>query len=260
MPTGRRKVLEATHVDSFRRDGFVVLEGALDPSRLAALRDEIADAARLSSPEVLREADGAVRTVFSLHDPSARTGRPATAALARSPELLSAVRALLGRRDIYIFHSKANLKPALEGTPFLWHQDYGYWQHDAVPGPHLVTVAVLLDRADPLSGCLNFKPASQRLGLLPHETVRVGGFTHFTVQRDVLRARLREGPPPVAVEAGAGAILFFDSLVCHASGHNLSPEDRRILYVTYNRCDNAPVRYDTGRPEFVSARDTRPLA
>lgn len=244
---------------AFATRGFALLPGLLDAATVARLRAEVAAASQVNAPEVLREAGGAVRTVFSLHDRAAATGQPGAAALARDDALLGTVRALLGHQDIYIYHSKANLKPALEGSPFLWHQDYGYWVNDAVPAPRLLTMAVLLEAADDLSGCLYFAPGSHREGLLAHETRRVGGFEHFTVRADLMRARLQEGPRPEPLAGPAGTVALFDSLVCHASGHNLSGGDRTILYVTYNRCDNAPTHHPATRPSFVSARDTSPL-
>jgi hypothetical protein len=45
-----------------------------------------------------------------------------------------------------MYHSKVMLKDARVGGPFQWHQDYGYWYHNAVPRPDMLSVMVALDK------------------------------------------------------------------------------------------------------------------
>jgi hypothetical protein len=47
---------------------------------------------------------------------------------------------------VYMYHSKVMLKDARVGGPFQWHQDYGYWYHNAVPRPDMLSVMVALDK------------------------------------------------------------------------------------------------------------------
>ena len=64
------------------------------------------------------------------------------------------------------------LKDARVGGPFQWHQDFGYWYHNSVPGPDMLSVMVALDTHTRENGCL--VSADLRLnsswGLLPRES------------------------------------------------------------------------------------------
>jgi ectoine hydroxylase len=40
----------------------------------------------------------------------------------------------------------------------------------------------------------------------------------------------------------------------------MSPLDRKIVLVTYNRVDNAPRHREQARPEFLVSRDFTPVA
>ena len=53
------------------------------------------------------------------------------------------------------------------GSVWLWHQVYGYWQHDGVPTSNMATFLVMLDEATKLGGCLYFIPGSHKLPVLP---------------------------------------------------------------------------------------------
>ena len=47
--------------------------------------------------------------------------------------MLEPARQVLGDAGVYIYHTKINTKPAIEGTVWMWHQDYGSWQRDGCP-------------------------------------------------------------------------------------------------------------------------------
>ncbi len=57
----------------------------------------------------------------------------------------------------------------------------------------------------------------------------------------------------------AGTVLFFDGNLFHASGVNLSPYDRKVILITYNRVDNALEPNRIPRPEFIANSDSTPL-
>jgi len=46
----------------------------------------------------------------------------------------------------------------------------------------------------------------------------------------------------VPVPTGPGDVVFFDSFVPHASAPNLTANQRRVLYVTYNRASDGDHR------------------
>ncbi len=68
------------------------------------------------------------------------------------------------------------LKDARVGGPFQWHQDFGYWYHNSVPGPDMLSVMVALDTHTRENGCLVSADRTcyhelQGAALLPRESV-----------------------------------------------------------------------------------------
>jgi ectoine hydroxylase len=179
--------------------------------------------------------------------------------LARQADLLSTVQKLLGA-DVYIYQFKVNIKAAFTGAPWPWHDDYSFWHlEDGMPGPYALTVAVFLDEVTDLNGPMMLVPGSH----LEHEfgTLRADatGAWQENVSVDLRYQSSRSRVTDLARRYGVkscvgtpGSLLFFDCRVLHASAGNISPFARRIAFITYNRVDNVPGRFD--RPEFLVAR------
>jgi len=74
---------------------------------------------------------------------------------------------------------------------------------------------------------------------------------HETITRLVAEGGIvaPKGPP-------GSALLFHGNLV-HASGSNLTPWSRWIVYLSLNRCDNAIRRFK--RPTWIANRDFTPI-
>ena len=70
---------------------------------------------------------------------------------------------------------------------------------------------------------------------------------------------LRNSPPPVPIVGPAGTAALFHCNTLHASGHNLTAEDRWHIYISFNACANAPQFGPHSRPDWVVSRNTRPL-
>ena len=84
------------------------------------------------------------------------------------------------------------------------------------------------------------------LGCAGHPVVR-------TPHIDALAARYGI----VAPKGPAGSAVIFDCCTAHASGPNLSPWPRHLIYLSYNRLDNA-IRRPT-RPDHFASREFIPL-
>jgi ectoine hydroxylase len=237
-------------VRQFREQGFLCCPGLLSaeveklkaplPALLAGKEEE-------DHMHRERERSGAIRQVYLAHRycESYRS-------LIRDPRLLDPVKQLLAG-EVYIFHSKINVKEPFEGTVWLWHQDYGYWHHDGV-NPRLISVMVLLDRATLNNGCLMFAAGSHRWGRLHHEADTVTtSYRQWCVPTTVLEQHLKEEMiQPITGEAGD--VVFFDCQLLHASGHNLSPLPRKVFIAAYNAIDNKPGPVENPRPDWVVAR------
>ena len=111
-------------------------------------------------------AGGPVKALFAAHETGGATASAAVRALALSPRVLGLARQVLDDEALYLHHNKINLKAAVEGSAWPWHQDFGQWQLDGIAAPRMATVMVMLDDATELGGCLYFLPGSHRRGRL----------------------------------------------------------------------------------------------
>jgi 2-aminoethylphosphonate dioxygenase len=217
-------------VAEFRRDGFLLLRGALAPHEAADLGEWVSDLE--SRPEApgrwmkyfeRSSADDArqlcrVENFLEYHD--------GLRGLLQRTDLLAALAALFGEPAV-LFKEKINYKlPG--GGGFAAHQDapafrsFGQSFH--------ITVLIGVDDATAANGCLEFgrgAPAG-----LPLPEAEDG-----TLAPSAIGALAWEPLPTSRAD-----VLFFDSYVPHRSGPNLTSEPRRVLYVTYNRASEGDRR------------------
>jgi hypothetical protein len=145
--------------------------------------------------------------------------------LIRSGRLESAVEQLLGGPAV-LFKEKINFKMS-GGAGFEPHQDQqAGWSRYA---PLFVTALVSIDPATLENGCLEIANCPRQSGLIGREwePLTASEMASFELM-------------PVPTEPGD--VVFFDSFVPHASAPNLTSEQRRVLYVTYNRASDGDHR------------------
>lgn len=251
--------LDKGQISQYDRDGFLIFPGMISAKEVEILRDETERLRQVDSDLIRRERTGAVRTIFRTHEDNGATRSPPYRALTRLPRILGVARQLLRDDALYIFHTKMNVKPAIEGSMWSWHQDYGTWQKDGIKKPEMLTVLVMLDEADELGGALYFIPGSHRDGTLEHvEDPAVGALNQYTVRRDLLLQKLKAGKA-LPVDGPAGTVAFFHCNVIHGSGHNMSHRDRRQEYIIFNRVSNKPAPEDRIRGDYLSSENQAPI-
>lgn len=252
--------LSPMQLEAYGRDGFLVFPGLFSPAEVTILRAEVERVARLHVEEVKREAeDGPPKIMLGMHMADSATRSAALAALIRLPRTLGVARQVLRDDALYMHHTKCNLKTSLDGSVWPWHQDYGTWQVDGIRRPDLTTFMISLDAAEPVNGCLYFLPGSHKEGRHEAHYDTSTAYHLWAVPHEVLRARIRRYGPPVAIAAKPGDAAVFDCNLLHASGHNLSAENRWQAYLSYNTCANRPAEVEKPRPAYVRGRDWRPL-
>jgi len=199
-----------------------------------------------------RERSGAVRQVYLTHRYC-----PPFKALSKNAAIVEPVKQILGK-DIYIWHSKINVKDAFEGTVWLWHQDYGYWMWDGVD-PKLVSVMVFLDKATLNNGCLMVAAGSHKWDRLEHYAdEETTSYKQWCVDTETLKQRLTEQMiQPITGEPGD--VLFFHCNLLHGSGHNMSPLPRKTIIIAYNELNNKPRSVEKPRPDWAVARQFEPV-
>lgn len=254
-------MLTQEQIEQFDRDGFLIFPDLFSPDEVEATRSEIR---RLQeeSRDVVREKSGdAVRMFYRLHDERSATPSELFQRMARMPRLLRPAQQVLRENDLYIFHSKCNVKEAIDGATWQWHQDYAIWQYDGVPTPNLVTFMVMADDATEIGGCLYVIPGSHKLGVqepdLDHET---DSYKLQVVPKKRLIEIMETSPRPVPVVGKAGTGMIFHSNLIHGSGHNMWKDPRWHLYFVYNPVANKTRDVENPRPEHVRSLDFRPLA
>ena len=65
--------------------------------------------------------------------------------------------------EVYHYHSKIIWKKPGDGG-FDWHQDYGYWYHNACLYPDMASCFIMLDKATKENGCLKVLKGSHKVG------------------------------------------------------------------------------------------------
>jgi len=149
--------LERSQIEQYHRDGFLQFPDLLSADEVAILRREIARVSRIESEMVVREGESRVpKAMFRLHESDGPTASSAFYAAVRLPRTLGIAQQLMGDDRLYLHHTKVNIKAAIEGSVWPWHQDYGSWARDGIENPHLLTLMISLDAA-----------RDQRLSVLP---------------------------------------------------------------------------------------------
>jgi ectoine hydroxylase len=151
---------------------------------------------------------------------------PRFGALWDDPRFTLPFRDALGAPAVAPFTCKLNLKRPREGSEFPWHQDFPYWYVRTPEHAHEIATAVLfLDPSDAGNGGLRVLPGSHKAGPAPRDrgepTRYLADAARFDTSREVL------------VEAPAGSLLFFGSLLLHRSEPNTSERPRRALLLSF---------------------------
>lgn len=210
---------------SLERDGFLVLEGKLQPSTIEALISDITKKLNKQS-----RTGAGIRNLLNLVS-SVRE-------LAASRELRQPVEAILGKsahvvRGVYFDKQKdSNWKVA-------WHQDltiavkkrielkgFTAWsmkagiQHVHAPKwiiENMIAMRVHLDDADESNGGLRVIPGSHKYGRLTNEEIL---------------AR-RESSAPILCAVKRCDVIMMRPLLLHASSISNQPAHRRVIHLEY---------------------------
>ncbi len=239
---------------SYRDRGYALRRGLLSPAEVENLQEAMPQLLEGDGDGMHRERErgGAVRQVYLAH-----RFVGAFAGVVRHPAILEPVMQIVGG-DVYVWHSKLNVKEAFEGTVWLWHQDYGYWMWDGV-GPRLVSAMVILDRATANNGCMMVVAGSHKWGRQEHfADEETTSYRQWCIDTGTLRERLREEQIE-QITGEPGDVLFFDCNLVHGSGHNMSPLPRKVFITAYNSVDNRPRPVENPRPDWVVSRQFDPV-
>ena len=271
------RVLTPAQRDQFETEGYVVVDGVLDP--VADLAPVMADCEQVLDglAEVLfreariqstyRDLDFADRLIrvclesgqnfaqdFDISLPQAGVRldtpmnvSPAAFRLLTTPRLLDLVEDLIGP-EIYsnpVQHIRLKLpqRAVAENGPYSALVSQTPWHQDngvILPDADeskILTVWVPLNRCTVENGCLQVFPGSHRSGLIAHCPVAKG----LTISESLLPANT-----PLPLPMHAGSVLLMTSRTVHSSLDNRTENEVRISFdLRYQ-----PVGQPTGRPAF----------
>jgi phytanoyl-CoA hydroxylase len=234
-------MLTTEQVATYHRDGFIRIDNALSPTRLAQINtwldgcvarakgvassNEVYDFEDTHTPESPR--------VRRIKDPVARD--PLFWEVARDASVIDPLTQLLGP-NIRLFGSKLNMKSAGYGAPVEWHQDWAFYPHSNDDG---LAIGIMLDDVTEENGPLMVMPGSHKGPILNHhndEGFFIGGIEDAAHKLDLSKT--------VPIHGRAGSMSVHHVRAIHGSALNLSGRPRRILFYEIFAADAWPLWSD----------------
>ena len=247
------KQLNETEIQEFEEKGYIFLPSLFAQSEMDALTSQLDDIFAKDVISNVREKNSnAVRTSFAV-----QTYNPVFARLARHPRMVNPVEQIYGE-SVYMHQFKVNAKAAFDGDVWQWHQDFGNWHtEDHMPEPRAMNIAIFLDDVSEFNGPLMFIPGSHKWGVLDagHDT-ETTSYPLWTLDKKTISSLANKGGI-VAPKGPAGSMLLFHSCLVHASGPNLSPWNRRTVYLSLCAVSNHIRRFQ--RPGYLAHRQFDPI-
>ncbi|HLN09517.1 MAG TPA: phytanoyl-CoA dioxygenase family protein [Xanthobacteraceae bacterium] len=236
-------------VETYRRDGFIVVEDLASPEDLSAMRQVIAE---LVAGAAAVETHTAVYDLEPGHTPAQPKVRRIKAphqvhkafdALVRSPAVIAILRRLIGA-DLRLHGSKLNMKAAQYGSPVEWHQDWAFYPHT---NDDLLAIGVMLDDMDLENGPLLVSPGSHRGPVFNHHG-EDGRFAGLIDPADIAR----EIEHAVPLTGRSGSMSFHHVRAVHGSALNTSSRSRNLLLYEVAAADAWPLLGVANFDEFNS--------
>jgi len=231
--------------DAFWRDGYLVVENAVTPAELAAMRGEIdswveesrAHAEPFGPPCVDGRPRFDMGVEHTAESPALRRiNNPSDISEAYRNVMLDArmvdmVADLIGP-DVKFHHCKINLKLSGARTEVAYHQDFAYTPHT---NDDIVTALLFLDDIDENNGCLTVVPGSHKgpmLSLFDGER-----FTGGVAPAEEKAALARSVP----CLGKAGAVCLMHTRLLHGSAANRANHARGLYICVYTAADAVPI-------------------
>lgn len=227
-------------IETFRNQGFVLFENALDETELATLQS-VCDAL-LDEP--VDDGGGKTHRIglgekrrFLRHR---HEDFPDLAAFVLG-DTIARISAACGLDDPMLFNEQFVVKGAAKGASFAWHQDGAYVGFDHKP---YLTIWIALDDATIDNGCVFILPRN----LDSHPDLDV----HEWLDESNELNGYFGNETGVPVTCKAGTIVAFSSLTLHRSGENVTDKPRRAYVTQYS---SGPINDPaTGQPKRFAKR------
>jgi hypothetical protein len=222
-------MLSPTEIQSFRRDGYLLLDRPILSARSfeglkARFEARLAQLPAGDRPEAMDVPHFDDTALFEW---------------LFSPEILGIAESLLGP-DLALFSSHFICKPAGDGRRVPWHEDSAYWRGQLDP-MEVVTLWIAIDPSTRENGCLHVVPGSHRHGDSEYQPVPDPGDSTFG---DEIREAREVEARAVPLELAPNEASVHDGRLVHGSPRNRS---------AHRRCGYT-MRYISTRTRFDAAR------
>jgi phytanoyl-CoA hydroxylase len=212
--------LEDTDRQKLDKDGFVNLGPLFDAAELETIRGEYDRLVSFDGQVLGNQKDGVFpyRAMLNFRSPALKR-------FISHPVLLELAQDILGP-DVRFWWDQGINKAPGSGSYIDWHQDNGY-QDGRVQA--YLTCWLALDDSNTENGGLLVIPGSHKAGLRRHEWLGV----HAVIPDEVI-----EPAKAIPLDAGAGDLLVFSSLLVHQTvGNTTADRQRRAWVIQYCRGD-----------------------
>jgi hypothetical protein len=215
-------VLSVEERQAYARDGLVIPRYRVPDATVARMRAAL-DRLIADNPTVRPEQ--LVNAHIARPDPGGVLGRDEFLEVARQPDLLDLVEAVLGP-DLILWGCQVFCKPGGDGMEVPWHQDGHYWPIRPLA---TCTAWIAIDDAAVENGAMRYIPGSHTRGLRPHaRSPRDRLVLDLEVDPDQFDAATARD---VVLEAGQ--LSLHDVYLIHGSRPNRSPRRRAGLAIRY---------------------------
>ena len=238
-------MLTEAEVEQFRRDGYLVVEGAVSDEQLARLNAQIArwveESRAHDEPFGPPTVDGRPR--FDMGEGHCaerpalrRVNNPSEISddfrdVMRNARTVDMVGDLIGA-NVKFHHCKINLKLPGSHTEVGYHQDFAYTPHT---NDDVVTALLMLDDMTEQNGCLEGVPGSHRGPM--YSLFDGDRFTGF-IAPDVVAELKRRAVP---IYGKAGSVCLMHTRLVHGSDANQSSRPRGLYICVYTAADAFPI-------------------
>ena len=218
---GPFRIISEEQAREFNREGFFVLENAIDRATLADVTAAI-DPLEAQFEQMLRAQPGGKMFIAQADGITFTTHLVKRSTVIRdfaaSRVFADLCHDLIGP-DVRLYWDQAVYKKPEYPKPFPWHQDNGYTY---VEPQNYLTCWVPLTDANLENGCPWVVRGGHLKGTLAHKLTDLGW-----VCRD------DDGPDAVSVPVRAGSIVVFSSLTPHRTGPNVTGDVRKTYILQY---------------------------
>ena len=235
----KRGTLTDEQVESYHREGYLVVEEFFDLQTIETVNEAIIDVTERaleqedysSILELEPEPVDGRRVPRRIYDPYSQ--HEDFRQLLSDQRLLDCVEALIGP-NIVLQYTKLNMKPPRVGSVVEWHQDMTFYP---CTNDDFVTVLVYLDDATQENGCLRVLPR-HHTHFFSHE-LPDGKFAGM-ITEDLESGKFGD---IVSLEGKAGSVIFLHCIAPHSSLPNRSKHARRTLICEMRAADSFPIYF-----------------